>query len=104
MISLNEVQDDIAKQLEAGYKHLAPKECAEMCRYGLVGEVGEVMEILKKRLRYRFEDVGKCSDNDFKLELGDVLWYLTALCVTHGTSLEEIYKLNCEKLDGRGWR
>lgn len=34
-------------------------------------------------------------------ELGDVLWYLTAATMAKGLTLEELWKYNVEKLEGR---
>lgn len=104
MTTLSKVQDDITQQLNKNYAHLPWSECVEMCRYGLMGEVGEVMEIFKGRIRCFPKDSVRCTDEDLKSELGDVLWYLTALCSLHNTSLDEIYRINCKKLNERNWR
>tara|TARA_Y100001978_G_C23494465_1_gene337910 strand:- start:305 stop:646 length:342 start_codon:yes stop_codon:yes gene_type:complete len=68
---------------------------------GLVGESGEVAEKIKKILR----DKNGIFDNDSKLaikkELGDVLWYLSNLCDELNLSLNEVAKLNLEKLNIR---
>ncbi len=67
---------------------------------GLVGinsEAGEALDIWKK---YEFHK----HDLDAKaiaLELGDVLWYLTEAAVALGYSLEDIMKMNIEKLNKR---
>lgn len=67
---------------------------------GLVGinsEAGEALDIWKK---YEFHK----HDLDAKaiaLELGDVLWYLTEAAVALGYSLEDIMKMNIEKLSKR---
>lgn len=67
---------------------------------GLVGEVGEVVEHIKKARRP--EPRTKPIDYDeFELELGDVLWYLTRVAGEFGYSLEEIAQRNVEKLNKR---
>lgn len=64
---------------------------------GIAGEAGEVMEIVKKGIFY-----GKPIDTDkVKLELGDVLWYLTLAAKSVGSSLDEIMTLNDAKLQAR---
>lgn len=64
---------------------------------GLSGETGELSELIKK-IVYR----GKPHDTTEVLsELGDVLWYLTALTVLSGFTLEEVWQYNCTKLDHR---
>lgn len=64
---------------------------------GIAGEAGEVMEIVKKGIFY-----GKPIDTDkVKLELGDVLWYLTLAAKSVGATLNEIMMLNDAKLAAR---
>lgn len=64
---------------------------------GLVGEAGEVAEKTKKVLRD-----GTPMDRELlKLELGDVLWYLTRLCDEYGFTLREVAQANADKLDSR---
>lgn len=64
---------------------------------GLAGESGEVVDLLKKVLFH-----GKELD-ELKLvsELGDVLWYLVALCQKFGLSIEEVMTSNIAKLQQR---
>jgi NTP pyrophosphatase (non-canonical NTP hydrolase) len=64
---------------------------------GLVGEAGEVAEKVKKMLR----DKARYSNEDLLHELGDVLFYTTALANIYGGTLKSIIELNMEKLDGR---
>ncbi len=68
---------------------------------GLVGEAGEVAEKIKKTMR---DDNGILTDEkkeELKKELGDVLWYLSQLSTEIGASLEDIAKMNIEKLFSR---
>ena len=62
---------------------------------GLCGEVGEVAEKIKKHMRDGRSLVG------VGLELGDVLWYISALADDLGITLEEIAQANVDKLTGR---
>ena len=64
---------------------------------GLVGEAGEVAEKIKKLIR----DSSRFTEEDIAKELGDVVFYVTALGNLYGHSLEAIIELNMEKLDGR---
>jgi NTP pyrophosphatase (non-canonical NTP hydrolase) len=75
-----------------------------MCIFGLAEETGEVLGIFKGRERNYAKDRARCGEDDLKSELGDVLWYLTALCELYDMSLDEIYRYNCAKLTERGWR
>lgn len=64
---------------------------------GLGGESGEVLEVIKKGLRPGgFIDVKKVL-----LEMGDVLWYLSALADDIGSDLTTIAQMNIEKLAER---
>ena len=63
---------------------------------GLTGEAGEVMEHLKKFIRD-----GRLDKEALKLELGDVLFYLTRTAQWAGFSLEEIAQGNIDKLEAR---
>lgn len=68
---------------------------------GLAGETGEISEKLKKAIR---DDGGKISDERraaLKKELGDVLWYVAALCTELGLDMQEVAELNLEKLARR---
>jgi len=65
---------------------------------GLAGESGEVCDKIKKVLR---DDGGIFSQEkllSIKKELGDVLWYVAALCNELGFELNEVMELNIAKL------
>ena len=64
---------------------------------GLVGEAGEVAEKVKKMVR----DKARYSNDELLNELGDVLFYTTALANLYGGTIKSIIELNMEKLDGR---
>ena len=64
---------------------------------GLVGEAGEVAEKIKKLIR----DSSRFSNQDIVKELGDVVFYATALANYFESSLEEVIELNVDKLDDR---
>lgn len=64
---------------------------------GLSGETGEVIELVKK---HRFHDKGLDLER-FAEELGDVLWYLSALCESQGLSLDKVARDNISKLETR---
>jgi len=53
---------------------------------GLTGEAGEVADLVKKQIFH---------------QLGDVLWYVAALCTEFGFTLEEVMQHNIEKLKAR---
>jgi NTP pyrophosphatase (non-canonical NTP hydrolase) len=63
---------------------------------GLPGEVGEVIEILKKRLRD-----GTFDRENLIKELGDVAYYWARLCRAFDVTPSEVLALNIEKLESR---
>jgi len=67
---------------------------------GLIGEVGEVVEHIKKDRRegdrHRPIDIEK-----FELELGDVLWYLNRIAGDYGLDMAMIAAKNIDKLNKR---
>jgi NTP pyrophosphatase (non-canonical NTP hydrolase) len=68
---------------------------------GLGNEAGEVLGKIKKVLR---DNEGKFT-TDLSIaigaEIGDVLWYMAALCRDLGISLEDVANNNLEKLRDR---
>lgn len=67
---------------------------------GLVGEVGEVVEHIKKDRRPG-EKRKPLSREKLVDEGGDVLWYLTRLFGENGITLEEVMDYNIVKLTER---
>jgi len=64
---------------------------------GLVGEAGEVAEKIKKLIR----DSSRFQNEEIMKELGDVVFYATALANIYGKGLQEVLELNITKLDDR---
>ena len=68
---------------------------------GLVSEAGEIAGKVKKIDR---DDNGILTDErrlDLVYELGDVLWYVAALCHELDVSMLAVAQLNLEKLEAR---
>jgi len=63
---------------------------------GITGEAGEVADEFKKYLRG-----DKLDRHNIALELGDLLYYLTAAANVIGYSLDDVAKLNIDKLSKR---
>ena len=68
---------------------------------GLVGEAGEVADKVKKILRDKNGLFDEESKGEIKLELGDVLWYISQLSSELGYELEEVAEANLKKLRSR---
>lgn len=70
-----------------------------LCNYsmGLAGESGELIDLLKKHVHHGHPlDSAKVEG-----ELGDILWYLAALCETLNVELGDIMAINIAKLRAR---
>lgn len=68
---------------------------------GLGGECGEILELMKKTIR---DYDGKLTDERrelLKKELGDVLWYISAIATQYGFELDDIAQTNIDKLFSR---
>jgi NTP pyrophosphatase (non-canonical NTP hydrolase) len=63
---------------------------------GIGGEAGEVQELIKKKVRD-----GRDIRDDLRLELGDVLHYLTRIAGEFDLSLDEIMLANQMKIGAR---
>tara|TARA_R110000787_G_scaffold30072_3_gene81062 strand:+ start:1010 stop:1330 length:321 start_codon:yes stop_codon:yes gene_type:complete len=66
---------------------------------GLAGEAGEVADKVKKIYRDNL-NINNEAESIAK-ELGDVLWYVAAVARDVGYRLEDIAKLNINKLESR---
>lgn len=67
----------------------------------LGGEVGELQNLVKKGLRGDYVSIEvwmAAHKSGLADELGDVLWYVTALAYELGYSLDEIAEMNLAKL------
>jgi NTP pyrophosphatase (non-canonical NTP hydrolase) len=68
---------------------------------GIAGEAGEVADKVKKILR---DNNGEFTDEkklEIAKEIGDVCWYIAALCRDLGFSMAEVCQMNLDKLASR---
>lgn len=71
---------------------------------GLAGEAGETADKIKKILRDKDGVIDEHDKLEITKELGDVLWYVASIARYLDVPLEEVAKLNLEKLEGRRQR
>ncbi len=69
---------------------------------GLNGEAGEIADKVKKYIRD--DRPFPAVRDEIIAELGDVLWYLAALCSELDVSMSEIAQSNLDKLQNRARR
>ena len=65
---------------------------------GMCGETGEVADKIKKVLRDKNGDFSEDDRIEILKEIGDTLWYMTALCHDLGYSLEDAANINLSKI------
>ncbi len=63
--------------------------------------MGEVAEKIKKVIRDDNFEITEERRETLKKEIGDVLWYMAQLCTELDLSLEEVARLNIDKLQSR---
>jgi len=70
------------------------------CGLGLTGEAGEVADIIKKHI-----SGSKPLDDEriekLKYEIGDIMWYIAAMCDALDFDMGELAEMNIEKLRKR---
>lgn len=64
--------------------------------FGLASEVGEIHGLFQKQKQGHVLD-----ETALRLEIGDVLWFLSELCDVYGWYLEDIAIANIQKLRNR---
>jgi NTP pyrophosphatase (non-canonical NTP hydrolase) len=64
---------------------------------GMSGETGEILDNLKKTMMYGKE----LNVENLKEECGDVLWYMSVMLDSLGSSFEEVMQMNVDKLAKR---
>ena len=106
------------------YQEKAMATCMPSCEnisymlLNLVGEVGEFASKVAKHIRKRNMTIGgKClpnglhttlegeewlnADKELMKEAGDILWQLSGLCTVMGWELNDVAKMNLDKLAAR---
>lgn len=93
-MNFNDYQDQASKT--AIYKHeiIYPA-------LGLANEAGEVLGKIKKVLRDNDGDFTPEKREEIGAEIGDVLWYISALARDMNLSLDAIAQQNLNKLNSR---
>lgn len=78
-------------------KGLGPYDQLRNAVYGLNGEAGEVIDLLKKH-EFQGHDL---DYNEIVKELGDVAWYLALACTAIGVPMSAVLQQNIDKLKAR---
>ena len=103
MMDINEYQIR-ARETAIYYKSRTKNEWYVYPLLGLCGEVGELQQKFKKIIRDKEGVISEEDVKEIKAELGDCLWYISQMCTDMGYQLNEIARLNLEKLEARKGR
>ncbi len=88
-------QDEVYRTMAGS--NVSRAEALSNYSMGLAGESGEVIEALKKHLYHGH----KLDLKEIEKELGDVLWYLTAIADMLGLEMDDVALRNVRKLQAR---
>ena len=89
----NEYQELAARTIN---KDLLKRDTEFHALHGMVGEIGELHSIYQKM--YQGHEV---KEEHLKKELGDLLWFIAEYCTANDWKLEEVMRLNIDKLKAR---
>ena len=67
---------------------------------GINAEGGEIMELVKKMV-FQGKPWNEETSYHLKRELGDVMWYMMQCCIALEVSMDEVIKMNIDKLEKR---
>lgn len=89
----NEYQKLAARTIN---KNLKKSEIEEHSLYGMAGEIGELQSLYQKLFQgHAFDPLHA------KKELGDLMWFIAEYCTAMGWDLDDVMRLNIEKLEAR---
>ena len=93
MMRMNEYQ--IQAQRTIG-KNMSVEDMTLHALHGMASEVGEIHGIYQKMYQGHSVD-----EEDFKKELGDLLWFIAEYCTARGWTMEDVAERNIDKLRKR---
>lgn len=92
-MTLNDYQKAAARTVN---DRLSAQETEMHALHGIAGEVGKIHSLYQKVYQ------GHPLDPEhLQKELGDLMWFIAEICTAKGWDLEEIGRLNIEKLRAR---
>lgn len=89
----NEYQKSAARTIN---KNLSIVEQQYHALHGMVGEIGEIHSLYQKVFQGH-----EYSEEHMKKEFGDLLWFIAEYCSSMSWNLEDVMKLNIDKLKAR---
>lgn len=92
-MTINEYQQLAARTMKT---ELTTADIERHALYGMVGEIGEILSMYQKVYQGHLMD-----EIHLKKEVGDLMWFIAEYCTANGWRMEEIAKMNIEKLKKR---
>ena len=92
-MQLNDYQMLAARTINTDLKK---SQCEMHALHGMSGEIGELHSIYQKTYQGH-----KGSIDHAKKELGDLMWFIAEYCTALGWTLEDICRMNIDKLTNR---
>ena len=92
-MTINEYQELAARTID---KELKRDELRKHALHGMVSEIGELHGIYQKVYQKH-----PLYEEHLKKELGDLLWFIAEYCTAMGWVMDEVAKMNIEKLTAR---
>lgn len=89
----NEYQKLAARTIN---RYLSTVDISKHALHGMVGEIGEIHSIYQKKYQGHRRDA-----QQIKKEVGDLLWFIAEYCTAMGWQLDDIMRMNIDKLKAR---
>lgn len=90
---MNEYQDLAARTINT---NLDSWQMSFHALHGMVGEIGEIHSLYQKT--YQGHEMKSAH---IKKELGDLLWFVAEYCTAMGWDLDDVARMNIDKLKAR---
>ena len=97
LFNFAEYQEEASKTIPV---ELTSSEIIDNAVYGLIGEVGELVDIIKK-IKFQGHPMNDEARRHCLLELGDILWYITEMAYGLSDNMSNVANMNIEKLRAR---
>lgn len=101
MTKLRDAQQRVAQEVFVGMGYMPKAKIAEIVYAGVFEEAGEIAGIHKRQHRLFKQDFARIARDKLEEEIGDLFWYLLALCDVEGMDIQDIYDKNIQKLEDR---
>ena len=89
----NEYQEMAARTISP---HMPTRDMTMHALHGMVGEIGELHSLYQKV--YQGHKIDEAHEQK---ELGDLIWFIAEYCTARGWFLEDVMRLNIDKLKAR---